>query len=105
MKAPDFDSDITTVKAYTNLPNEHNVLLYDRVTEFLIRNKIFELALSHFSFVMNTEPDSQPMFITFNETYDTMIENSKICSLIQVYHYPPDVEQPENTEGQENQES
>ena len=105
VKAPDFDSDITTVKAYTNLPNEHNVLLYDRVTEFLIRNKIFELALSHFSFVMNTEPDSQPMFITFNETYDTMIENSKICSLIQVYHYPPDVEQPENTEGQENQES
>ena len=58
VKAPDFDSDITTVKAYTNLPNEHNVLLYDRVTEFLIRNKIFELALSHFSFVMNTEPDS-----------------------------------------------
>ena len=39
------------------------------------------------------------------EAYDTMIENSKICSLIQVYHYPPDVEQPENTEGQENQES
>ena len=105
VKSPDFDNDFLNIKAFQNQPNEHNILLYDRITEFLIRNKIFEMALAHFSFTMNTEIDSQPMFITFNETYDNMIDNSKISNTIQVYHYPPEIPKEEGEEEQENQES
>ena len=43
--APNLDSDFIQVKAYQNNPEIHNVLLYDRIAEFCLRNKVFECAL------------------------------------------------------------
>ena len=92
VRAPDFESEFLNVKAFVNLPQEHNVLLYDRCAEFILRNKIFEQVLAHIGYVLNQEIDSQPMFNTFNETYDNMIDGSELNALVQVYHFPPEVE-------------
>ena len=86
-----------------NLPQEHNVLLYDRVAEFILRNKIFEQVIGHIGYVLNQDIDSQPMFNTFNETYDKMIDSSDFNKLVQVYHFPPEVEK-ESQDEEENAE-
>ena len=101
--APDFESDMNQVKAYQNNPEVHNVLLWDRVAEFIIRNKIFENALAHFSYTTSNEIDSKPAFEQFNNDYDEMINNSVINNTIQVYHYEPEKEK-ENEEGEEGEE-
>jgi len=97
--APDLESDFIQVKAYQNNPETHNVLLYDRVAEFCLRNKVFECALAHFTYVTSIENDSAEQFKTFNETYDQYIDNSEISKTIQVYHYLPEKEkEPEEEE-------
>ena len=97
--APDLESDFIQVKAYQNNPEAHNVLLYDRVAEFCLRNKVFECALAHFTYVTSIENDSAEQFKTFNETYDQYIDNSEISKTIQVYHYLPEKEkEPEEEE-------
>ena len=63
--APDLEPDFIQLKAYQNNPEVHNVLLYDRVAEFCIRNKIFECALAHFSYITNIENDSSELFTKF----------------------------------------
>ena len=109
--APDLDNDFIQVKAYQNNQNvaenlkPHNVLLYDRIAEFCIRNKIFECALAHLSFVTSIENESSGQFKAFNKCYDECIDNSKINNTIQVYHYAPEEEKPENEEGEEQEES
>ena len=97
--APDLESDFIQVKAYQNNPETHNVLLYDRVTEFCLRNKVFECALAHFTYVTSIENDSAEQFKSFNEIYDQYIDNSEISKTIQVYHYLPEKEkEPEEEE-------
>ena len=97
--APDLESDFIQVKAYQNNPEAHNVLLYDRVAEFCLRNKVFECALAHFTYVTSIENDSAEQFKTFNETYDQYIDNSEISKTIQVYHYLPEKQkEPEEEE-------
>lgn len=103
VRAPDFESEFLNVKAFMNLPQEHNVLLYDRVAEFILRNKIFEQVIGHIGYVLNQDIDSQPMFNTFNETYDNMIDSSDLNKLVQVYHFPPEVEK-ESQDEEENAE-
>ena len=90
--APDLESDFIQVKAYQNNPEAHNVLLYDRVAEFCLRNKVFECALAHFTYITSIENDSAEQFKNFNETYDQYIDNSEISNTIQVYHYLPEKE-------------
>ena len=69
--APDLDNDFIQVKAYQNNQNVaegqkvHNVLLYDRIEEFCLRNKIFECALAHFNYVSNIDNDSPTLFKAF----------------------------------------
>ena len=89
---PDLESDFIQLKAYQNNPESHNVLLYDRVAEFCLRNKVFECALAHFTYVTSVENDSQEQFKSFNEIYDCYIDNSDISKNIQVYHYLPEKE-------------
>ena len=97
--APDLDNDFIQVKAYQNNPETHNVLLYDRVAEFCLRNKVFECALAHFTYVTSIENDSAEQFKSFNEIYDQYIDNSDISKTIQVYHYLPEKEkEPEEEE-------
>ena len=97
--APDLDNDFIQVKAYQNNPETHNVLLYDRVAEFCLRNKVFECALAHFTYITSIENDSAEQFKNFNETYDEYIDNSQISNTIQVYHYLPEKEkEPEEEE-------
>ena len=97
--APDLESDFIQVKAYQNNPETHNVLIYDRVAEFCLRNKVFECALAHFTYITSVENDSAEMFKSFNETYDQYIDNSDISKTIQVYHYLPEKEkEPEEEE-------
>ena len=103
VRAPDFESDFLNVKAFMNLPQEHNVLLYDRLAEFILRNKIFEQILAHIGYVLNQDIDSQQMFNTFNETYDNMIDSSDLNKLMQVYRFPPEVEK-ESQDEEENAE-
>ena len=100
--APDLEADFIQLKAYQNNPEVHNVLLYDRVAEFCIRNKIFECALAHFSYITNIENDSSELFKNFNANYDEVIDNSQISNTIQVYHYSPEKEK--QNEGEEDEE-
>ena len=97
--APNLDSDFIQVKAYQNNPEIHNVLLYDRIAEFCLRNKVFECALAHFTYITSIENDSAEQFKSFNEIYDQYIDQSDISNTIQVYHYLPDKEkEPEDEE-------
>ena len=97
--APDLENDFIQVKAYQNNPESHNVLLYDRVAEFCLRNKVFECALAHFTYITSMENDSAEQFKSFNELYDQYIDNSEISQTIQVYHYLPEKEkEPEEEE-------
>ena len=98
--APDFDSEHTQMKAYQNNPEVHNVLFYDKIAEFCIRNKVFECALTQFCFYTGIENDTNEYFKTFNAGYDELIDNSKISNTIQVYHYIPEKEK-ENEENEE----
>ena len=101
--APDLENDFIQVKAYQNNPESHNVLLYDRVAEFCLRNKIFECALAHLSFITNIENDTGELFKNFNAVYDEYIDNSQISNTIQVYHFSPEKEKPnEGEEAEEN---
>ena len=100
--APDLENDFIQVKAYQNNPESHNVLLYDRIAEFCLRNKVFECALAHFAFITNIENESGEMFKNFNLIYDEFIDNSKISNTIQVYHYAPEKEKPEGEEEEQN---
>ena len=100
--APDLENDFIQLKAYQNNPETHNVLLYDRIAEFCIRNKIFECALAHFAYITNIENDSAELFKNFNATYDEVIDNSRISNIIQVYHYAPEKEK--QNEGEEEEE-
>ena len=100
--APDLEQDFIQLKAYQNNPEVHNVLLYDRVAEFCIRNKIFECALAHFSYITNIENDSSELFKNFTANYDEVIDNSQISNTIQVYHYSPEKEK--QNEGEEDEE-
>ena len=97
--APNLDSDFIQVKAYQNNPEIHNVLLYDRIAEFCLRNKVFECALAHFTYITSIENDSAEQFKSFNDIYDQYIDQSDISNTIQVYHYLPDKEkEPEDEE-------
>ena len=100
--APDLENDFVQVKAYQNNPEVHNVLLYDRIAEFCLRNKVFECALAHFSFITSIENDSADLFKNFNAAYDEFIDNSQISNTIQVYHYMPEKEKPEEEEENNN---
>ena len=100
--APDLESDFIQVKAYQNNPESHNVLLYDRIAEFCLRNKVFECALAHFTFITSMENDSAELFKNFNSAYDEVIDNSQISNTIQVYHYAPEKEKQEGNEEEEN---
>ena len=100
--APDLKNDFIQVKAYQNNPESHNVLLYDRIAEFCLRNKVFECALAHFAFITNIENESGEMFKNFNLIYDEFIDNSQISNTIQVYHYAPEKEKPEGEEEEQN---
>ena len=100
---PDLENDFIQVKAYQNNPESHNVLLYDRIAEFCLRNKIFECALAHFSFITNVENDTAELFKNFNAAYDEVIDNSQISNTIQVYHFAPEKEKlNEGEEAEEN---
>ena len=99
--APDLENDFIQLKAYQNNPEVHNVLLYDRIAEFCIRNKIFECALAHFAYITNIENDSSEMFKSFNAVYDEVIDNSRISNIIQVYHYAPEKEKQNDGEEEE----
>ena len=100
--APDLEPEFIQLKAYQNNPETHNVLLYDRVAEFCLRNKIFECALAHFAYITNIENVSAELFKNFNAAYDELIDNSKISKIIQVYHYAPEKEK--QNEGEEDEE-
>ena len=100
--APQLEDDFIQLKAYQNNPEVHNVLLYDRIAEFCIRNKIFECALAHFAYITNIENDSAELFKNFNANYDEVIDNSQISNTIQVYHYAPEKEK--QNEGEEEEE-
>ena len=100
--APEFENDFIQLKAYQNNPDTHNVLLYDRVAEFCLRNKIFECALAQFAYITNIENDSAELFKNFNAAYDEVIDNSRISNVIQVYHYAPEKEK--QNEGEEDEE-
>jgi hypothetical protein len=99
--APDLENDFIQLKAYQNNPETHNVLLYDRIAEFCIRNKMFECALAHYSYITGMENDSSEMFKTFNMLYDEVIDNSEISNTIQVYHYAPEKEKANEAEEEE----
>ena len=99
---PELENDFIQLKAYQNNPETHNVLLYDRIAEFCIRNKIFECALAHYSYITNMENDSTEMFKAFNMAYDEVIDNCEISNTIQVYHYAPEKEK--QNEGDEEEE-
>ena len=101
--APEFESDMNNVTAYQNNPESHNVLLWNRVAEFIIRNKIFECTLAHFSYTTNNEIDTKPAFEQFNHDYDEMINNSVINNTIQIYHYAPEPEKEEEEEEKEEE--
>ena len=96
--APDLENDFIQVKAYQNNPESHNVLLYNRIAEFCLRNKVFECALAHFSFITNVENDTSDLFKNFNAIYDEFIDNTQISKTIQVYHYQPEKEKQEGEE-------
>ena len=101
--APDLESDFIQVKAYQNNPESHNVLLYDRIAEFCLRNKVFECALAHLSFITNIENETSELFKNFNAAYDEYIDNTQISNTIQVYHFSPEKEKVnEGEEGEEN---
>ena len=73
-------------------------MLYDRIAEFCLRNKVFECALAHFSFITNVENDTSDLFKNFNAIYDEFIDNTQISKTIQVYHYQPEKEKQEGEE-------
>ena len=99
--APDLENDFIQLKAYQNNPETHNVILYDRIAEFCIRNKIFECALAHFAYITNIENDSSELFKNFNAAYDEVIDYSRISNIIQVYHYAPEKEKQNDGEEEE----
>ena len=98
--APEFENEFIQLKAYQNNPETHNVLLYDRIAEFCLRNKIFECAISHYTYMTSIENDSEELFKNFNAAYDEVIDNSTISNTIQVYHYSPEKEK-QNEEEEE----
>ena len=83
---------MNNVTDYQNSPESHKVLLWNRVAEFIIKNKIFKCTLDHFSYTTNHEIDSKPAFEPFNHDYDVMINNSLINNTIHIYHYALELE-------------
>ena len=90
--ALELESDFIKVKAYQNNPEWHNVLLYDRIVVFCMRNKVFGSALTLLSFITNIEIKMSELFKNFNETYDKYIDNIQISNTIQVCNFSAEKE-------------
>lgn len=70
IKAPEFDDQLIIAKYYQK-NQDHNLLIYDKTAEFIIRNRILE---SFLRFV-NNEVDSKPIFKTFNDIYESVLND------------------------------
>jgi hypothetical protein len=83
IKAPEFDSEMKLAKLYQRTP-EHNVLIYDKSSELVIRNKILECCLR---VICTNEIESKPIFKNFNNLYDTYVSSNDIYNITQFYSY------------------
>lgn len=84
VKVPEFEEDLKTSK-YFQKTVDHNILIYDKVAEFIIRNKILESAIR----TIHNDIDTKPIFKTFNEAYEQVVSTSLIESTIQSYSIKP----------------
>ena len=82
VKAPEFSSDLKNSKLYQKNA-EHNVLIYDKIAEFIVRNKILEESIRAF----NNELETKVIFKQFNEAYDSFVNSLPIFNHIQLYTF------------------
>lgn len=84
LKIPEFDEEITISRYFTKTA-DHNILIYDKNAEFIIRNKLFEMCLR----TINFDVDMRQAFITFNKQYDELIlkADSEAFKGIQIFEY------------------
>jgi hypothetical protein len=82
IKAPEFNMDMKTAKLYQK-NSEHNILIYDKTAEFIVRNKILEESIR----IYNHELETKAIFKQFNELYEDVMESMQIYDFIQYYSY------------------
>lgn len=82
VKAPEFSMDLKTAKLYQK-NSEHNIIIYDKTAEFIVRNKILEESIR----IYNHELETKAIFRQFNEMYENIIDSMQIYDIIQFYSY------------------
>ncbi len=82
VRAPDLGDDLKLSKPMQKTA-DHNILIYDKVGEFNIRNKILESCIR----VMQSEVETKPIFIAFNELYEEFVDTTEIEEAIQCYSF------------------
>lgn len=97
IKAPEFDNEFKNSKYFNKTP-DHNVLIYDKIAEIVVRNKILENCIKS----INTEIDTKPIFKRVNEVYDELLSTSDIYNMIQFYSYQPNEFTPAENNDSEN---
>jgi hypothetical protein len=82
LRVPEFKNELKTSKFFQRT-QDHNILIYDKLAEFNLRNKILECCIR----VIQNEIDTKPIYKTFNDLYDTFMEDNTrlIENTIQTY--------------------
>jgi hypothetical protein len=88
IKVPLFPFDQLSRKYQTN--SDYKVLIYDKQSELVIRNKILECCLKVFNQKFNIDVDSKNVFKVFNNEYDEIVDNTKLFSLIHNFYFKVD---------------
>jgi hypothetical protein len=84
VKSPDFRNELKVSRFFQRVP-DHNILIYDKNGEFIIRNKILECCIR----AIQNEIEPKIIYKSFNELYDEYTSKctSKIENLIQTYSF------------------
>jgi len=84
IKVPEFEEDVR-ISRYFQKTADHNILIYDKNAEFIIRNKLLEICLR----TIPNELDTKQAYILFNKYYEDLISNaySRIFKEMQIFEY------------------
>lgn len=84
IKVPEFEEDIR-ISRYFQKTADHNILIYDKIAEFIIRNKLLEICLR----MIPNEIDTKQAYILFNKYYEDLISNAYSVTFkeMQIFEY------------------
>jgi hypothetical protein len=84
VKVPELEGDFKIARNFAKTP-EHNILIYDKIGEFVIRNKILESCIR----AIHHEIETKPIFKGFNEFYEEIVNTEFFENSLQTFVYKP----------------